>query len=100
MQNRRSEDVGARQERCTFHRSRSCCSSCVCSVRSALAIRTLTPPDPDSQLAVEWSSHHLNRQPSAANSICTRTLFIVHWRILVIAGFEDTDERRVIDATG
>jgi len=23
----------------------------------------LTPPDPDSQLAVEWSSHHLNRQP-------------------------------------
>src|SRR5207248_10971687 len=76
MQNRRSEDVGARQKRCTFHRSRSCCcSSCGCSVRQALAIGTLTPPDPDSQLAVEWSSHHLNRQPFAANSICTRTAF-------------------------
>src|SRR6266576_3274466 len=37
--------------------------------------RALTPPGPDSQLAVEWSSHHLNRQPFAANSICTRTAF-------------------------
>src|SRR6266480_1208269 len=41
--------------------------------------RALTPPGPDSQLAVEWSSHHLNRQPFAANSICTRTLLYVHF---------------------
>jgi hypothetical protein len=32
MQNRRSEDVGARQKRCAFHRS-CFCSSCGCSVR-------------------------------------------------------------------